>query len=180
VRLDVLVRPAKHRAVIARIETGLRLGGLALVLAATACARDDAAPAPAPSSTASPSSPPVASPAPAAPPAASPESVSITILAQGSGPEAKAGDKVSVLYVGAVGDGTRDDPSLDRAKPLVFTVGQRGVVRGVNDGVVGMKVGEKRKIVVPPSRAYGDQSSPTIPAHATLVFEVQLIGIEAK
>jgi FKBP-type peptidyl-prolyl cis-trans isomerase FkpA len=62
----------------------------------------------------------------------------------------------------------------------MFTVGQRGVVKGMSQGVLGMKVGETRKIVVPPSLAYGSRSSDKIPPNSTLTYEVELLGIEMK
>jgi FKBP-type peptidyl-prolyl cis-trans isomerase len=112
---------------------------------------------------------------------AAPEAVvGTTVLVEGTGPACKKGDKVAVHYVGTLLDGSKFASSRDSNQPLTFTVGQRGIVRGMSQGVLGMKVGEKRKIVVPPSLAYGERSNDKIPPNSTLVYEVELLGIEAK
>jgi FKBP-type peptidyl-prolyl cis-trans isomerase len=106
--------------------------------------------------------------------------VGITVLAPGTGPAARQGDKVAVHYTASLADGTQFASSRDKNEPLVFTVGGRGIVKGMSQGVAGMKVGEKRRLVVPPSLAYGERSSATIPANSTLVYEVELLGIEPR
>jgi FKBP-type peptidyl-prolyl cis-trans isomerase len=106
--------------------------------------------------------------------------VGITILAEGTGPTARPGDKVAVHYTASLTDGTQFASSRDKNEPLVFTIGGRGIVKGMSLGVSGMKVGEKRRLVVPPSLAYGERSSTTIPANSTLVYEVELLGIQPK
>jgi FKBP-type peptidyl-prolyl cis-trans isomerase len=111
---------------------------------------------------------------------AGPASVVTTVITPGVGPVAKTGDKVSVHYVGTLLDGTKFASSRDSNQPLMFTLGQRGIVKGMNQGVLGMKVGETRRIVVPPSLAYGERSSPTIPPNSTLTYEVELLGIQMK
>jgi len=109
-----------------------------------------------------------------------PAAITTTILTPGSGPAAKPGDKVAVHYVGTLLDGTKFASSRDKNEPLIFTIGQRGIVKGLNQGVQGMKVGETRKIVVPPGLAYKERSNDKIPPNSTLVYEVELLGIEAK
>jgi FKBP-type peptidyl-prolyl cis-trans isomerase len=111
---------------------------------------------------------------------AGPAAVVTTVMTAGIGPVAKTGDKVSVHYVGTLLDGTKFASSRDSNQPLMFTLGQRGIVKGMNQGVLGMRVGETRRIVVPPSLAYGERSSPTIPPNSTLTYEVELLGIETK
>lgn len=97
----------------------------------------------------------------------------------GSGAEATAGKKVSVNYVGTLTNGTKFDSSYDRNQPFSFTLGSGQVIKGWDDGVVGMKVGGKRKLVIPADLAYGDSSpSAAIPPNSTLVFEIELLGVE--
>ena len=99
----------------------------------------------------------------------------------GTGPEAKAGDHVSVHYTGRLLDGTKFDSSLDRNEPFDFTLGAGQVIKGWDQGVAGMKKGGKRKLTIPSELAYGKAGSPPkIPPDATLVFDVELLGIEGK
>jgi FKBP-type peptidyl-prolyl cis-trans isomerase len=101
-----------------------------------------------------------------------------TDLALGKGAEAKTGSKVSVHYVGTLADGKEFDSSRKRGKPFVFTLGQGSVIRGWDQGVVGMKVGGKRKLVIPSALAYGPQGRPPIiPPNATLTFEIELVEV---
>jgi FKBP-type peptidyl-prolyl cis-trans isomerase FkpA len=96
----------------------------------------------------------------------------------GKGPEAKAGDKVKVHYTGRLLDGTQFDSSLDRKEPFEFTLGQGGVIKGWDEGVVGMKKGGKRKLTIPSDKAYGKAGSPPkIPADAPLEFDIELLEI---
>ena len=99
-------------------------------------------------------------------------------LSPGSGPAVKSGDKVKVHYTGTLLDGTKFDSSLDRAEPFEFTVGAGGVIKGWDEGVVGMKKGGKRKLTIPSDKAYGKRGSPPkIPPDAPLVFEIELLEI---
>jgi peptidylprolyl isomerase len=100
-------------------------------------------------------------------------------LVVGSGPEAKSGNTVSVHYTGWLADGTKFDSSLDRGTPFEFTLGAGQVIKGWDEGVVGMKVGGKRQLIIPPQLAYGSSGAgSTIPPNATLTFEVQLLEIK--
>ena len=99
-------------------------------------------------------------------------------LTVGTGTEATAGKTVSVHYTGRLTDGTKFDSSLDRGDPFSFRLGAGQVIRGWDEGVVGMKVGGSRKLTIPPEMAYGDRGFPgLIPPGSTLVFEVELLGV---
>jgi FKBP-type peptidyl-prolyl cis-trans isomerase FkpA len=99
-------------------------------------------------------------------------------LAIGDGSEATTGQKVSVHYTGTLTDGSKFDSSHDRGTPFVFQLGAGQVIRGWDQGVPGMKVGGKRRLTVPPEMAYGARGfPPVIPANATLIFEVELVGV---
>lgn len=98
-------------------------------------------------------------------------------LTVGSGDEVKDGDKVRVHYNGTLLDGTKFDSSLDRGEPFEFTVGAGEVIDGWDQGLLGMKVGGKRKLTIPSSMGYGETGSGSIPPNAGLVFEVELLEI---
>jgi len=100
-------------------------------------------------------------------------------LEVGKGPAAKDGDAVNVHYTGWLLDGTKFDSSRDRDQPFSFTLGQGGVIKGWDKGVVGMKAGGKRELVIPPDLAYGKRGSPPkIPPNAPLKFDIELLKIE--
>ena len=101
-----------------------------------------------------------------------------TDLAVGTGDEAVAGKTVSVHYVGTLTDGTKFDSSRDRNEPFEFVLGTGQVIKGWDQGVAGMKVGGKRKLVIPPDLGYGARANGKIPANSTLVFEVELLGVK--
>lgn len=99
-------------------------------------------------------------------------------LTVGDGDEAKAGHNVQVHYTGWLTDGTKFDSSLDRGTPFGFELGGGMVIRGWDEGVQGMKIGGKRKLVIPPDLGYGPRGAGgVIPPNATLVFEVELLGL---
>ena len=99
-------------------------------------------------------------------------------LIVGTGKEAKAGDQVTVNYVGVLYKGGKEfDASWKRKEPFQFTLGQGAVIKGWDQGVVGMKVGGRRELVIPSELAYGKTGSPpAIPANAPLVFVIDLLG----
>ena len=102
----------------------------------------------------------------------------IETLQEGAGPEAKNGDVVSVHYTGYLTNGQVFDSSIGRGEPFSFTLGGGQVIKGWDQGVLGMKVGEKRKLTIPSDLAYGKEgASGVIPPDATLVFEVELLKI---
>jgi peptidylprolyl isomerase/FKBP-type peptidyl-prolyl cis-trans isomerase FkpA len=99
-------------------------------------------------------------------------------LQVGSGDEAVSGKMVEVHYTGWLTDGSKFDSSLDRGKPFSFALGGGQVIQGWDRGVVGMKVGGKRKLTIPGELAYGERGfSNVIPPNATLVFEVELLSV---
>ncbi len=100
-------------------------------------------------------------------------------LKVGEGAEAKTGKSVMVDYVGTLVDGTKFDSSYDRREPFPFKIGAGKVIQGWEEGVVGMKVGGKRKLIIPPDLGYGEPGAPPrIPPNATLVFEVELLAVQ--
>jgi len=99
-------------------------------------------------------------------------------LQVGNGDEAVAGASVTVHYEGWLPDGTKFDSSRDRAQPFTFQLGAGFVIPGWDEGVAGMLVGGVRKLVIPPTLAYGAGGSPpVIPPNATLVFDVELLDV---
>lgn len=112
-------------------------------------------------------------------PAETDEKVTIETLKQGTGSAvSKEGDLLEVHYTGTLANGTKFDSSLDRNEPFSFTLGAQEVISGWDQGLVGMKIGEKRKLTIPPSLGYGDQAmGETIPANSVLIFEVELLSI---
>ena len=109
----------------------------------------------------------------------SPEGLVIEDKAVGTGIEAVAGKTVSVDYVGTLENGTKFDSSYDRGTPIEFVLGTGRVIKGWDMGIAGMKVGGKRRLVIPADLAYGDRAvGGVIPANAVLVFEVELVGVK--
>ncbi len=95
----------------------------------------------------------------------------------GTGAEAVAGKKVTVEYTGTFTDGKKFDSSKDHREPFSFTLGAGEVIKGWDEGVLGMKIGGKRKLTVPPGFAYGDRVMGVIPANATLIFDIELLKV---
>jgi len=99
-------------------------------------------------------------------------------ILEGTGAQPKAGDSVSVHYTGWLKSGQKFDSSHDRGQPLVFLLGRGRVIKGWYEGVASMKVGGKRKLIIPAHLGYGDRGAGgVIPPGATLIFEVELVGI---
>ncbi|MDD5711090.1 MAG: FKBP-type peptidyl-prolyl cis-trans isomerase [Candidatus Colwellbacteria bacterium] len=103
--------------------------------------------------------------------------VGIEIIREGGGEVIVKGNVAIVHYVGTLMDGTEFDSSLDRGEPLLFTLGAGQVIPGWEQGVEGMRIGEKRRLIIPPELAYGTIGTPDgpIPPNATLIFEIELL-----
>jgi FKBP-type peptidyl-prolyl cis-trans isomerase len=125
-----------------------------------------------------------AAPAPAAPTSSveAPTSLVKEDVKVGDGAEAKSGDTVKVHYTGRLlKTNAKFDSSLDRGDPFEFQLGGGNVIKGWDEGVVGMKIGGKRKLTIPADLAYGAAGSPPkIPANAPLVFDIELLEVVEK
>ena len=165
----------------------MRIMTLAAVLClAVACEPAKPASAPVPKTTSEPAPPQKENPMPKNPAPIPAESNTVTTasglqyvdLVVGTGPSPERGQKAVVHYTGWLTDGTKFDSSVDRGQPFQFPLGMGRVIAGWDEGVATMKVGGKRKLTIPPNLGYGARgASGVIPPNATLVFEVELLGI---
>jgi FKBP-type peptidyl-prolyl cis-trans isomerase len=148
----------------------------ALLAAAAACSATPPAEPPPPTRT-------VAAPPPVAP---EPEltvtehGVGITELRPGAGRGAVAGDTLEVHYVGRLEDGTEFESSRKRGTPYRFELGAEIVIPGWDEGLVGIRVGEIRRLIVPPSMGYGPRGSGEVPPDAMLEFDIELLSLERR
>lgn len=108
-----------------------------------------------------------------------PTELTVTDEVAGEGEEVATGDTVSVLYTGMLPDGTVFDASVRHGnEPFTFTVGAGQVIQGWDQGLVGMKEGGKRRLVIPPGMAYGDRDLGVIPPNSTLIFDIELLDVQ--
>ena len=104
--------------------------------------------------------------------------IQVEKIHEGTGATPKAGDRVSVHYTGWLQNGKKFDSSRDRGQPFTFTLGVGQVIKGWDQGVAGMRVGDTVKLTIPPELGYGARGAGgVIPPGATLIFEVELLGI---
>lgn len=100
-------------------------------------------------------------------------------LVAGNGAEAKAGQQATVHYTGWLPDGSKFDSSKDRNDPFAFRLAARQVIAGWDEGVAGMKIGGRRRLVLPPALGYGVRGAPPdIPPSSVLIFDVELLGVK--
>jgi peptidylprolyl isomerase len=95
----------------------------------------------------------------------------------GEGEEARTGQTVSVHYTGWLTNGREFDSSRGRGQPFSFGLGRGQVIRGWDEGVAGMRVGGRRRLIIPPELGYGARGSGPIPGNSTLLFTVELLGV---
>ena len=108
-----------------------------------------------------------------------PSGLKYTDVVMGTGPSPRPGQSVTVNYTGRLGDGTVFDSSLPNNTPLTFVIGTGGVIKGWDEGVMTMKVGGKRRLIIPPQLGYGPAGrSPMIPGNATLHFDIELLDVK--
>lgn len=108
------------------------------------------------------------------------EELIITETHKGEGIDAQKGHRISVHYEGRLEDGTIFDSSYKRGQPIEFILGKGHVIKGWDDGLLGLKVGGKRTLTIPPHLGYGDRGAGrVIPPNATLIFDVECVHIEA-
>jgi peptidylprolyl isomerase len=100
-------------------------------------------------------------------------------VVEGTGATPKTGQTVSVHYTGTLENGTKFDSSVDRGQPYEFRLGTGAVIKGWDEGLASMKVGGKRKLIIPPALGYGPRGNgPSIPPNSILLFDVELMGVK--
>jgi peptidylprolyl isomerase len=159
-------------------------GGTAVPTTLLGTRPPNATPRPSPAAARASASPAAASSLPTVPPGTPdlttlPDGLKYQDITVGSGAQPTSGQKVTVNYTGWLENGTKFDSSLDRNMPFTFTLGQGQVIKGWDEGVAPMKMGGKRRLVIPAALAYGASGRPpTIPPNATLIFDIDLLSAQ--
>jgi peptidylprolyl isomerase len=124
--------------------------------------------------------PKVNAPCPASLSTTTPSGLTYIITRHGTGQQLKAGDTVSVHYTGLLTNGTKFDSSLDRNQPFEFRLGIGQVIKGWDEGIVRLRVGDQATLIIPPQLGYGAKGAgDVIPPAATLIFIVEVVGVKA-
>jgi peptidylprolyl isomerase len=110
-------------------------------------------------------------------PTVQPDGLQIFLIQAGQGTTAESGMRVFVQYTGWFEDGTKFDSSLDAGPPFEVVLGRGNVIQGWDEGIPGMRVGEKRRLIIPPELAYGEEGFGAIPPNATLTFDIELVDV---
>ncbi len=139
---------------------------------------DDGAAPPIVSASPTPASVDTGPPPVAGEPTFSETGLGIIDIETGTGETPEAGQTLAVHYTGWLSDGTKFDSSLDRGTPFEFPLGAGQVIPGWDEGVTTMKVGGKRRLIIPPELAYGEQGRPSIPPNSELTFDIELLEIK--
>lgn len=107
-----------------------------------------------------------------------PSGLKVEMIKEGTGPQPKPGQTVTVHYTGTLIDGKKFDSSRDRNDPISFPLGQGRVIPGWDEGIALLKIGSRAKLTIPPQLGYGARGTPggPIPPNATLIFDVELLG----
>jgi len=108
------------------------------------------------------------------------QAITVTTTTEGTGDAVAAGDKIEVHYNGLFLNGAKFDSSYDRKQPFAVTVEETRLIKGFTQGLIGMKLGEKRRVEIPPTLGYGESQRGPIPASSTLVFELELMKLTKK
>lgn len=106
-----------------------------------------------------------------------PSGLKIAVMKEGKGDPVKNGMRVRVNYTGWLKDGTKFDSTVDKGKPFEFEIGAGNVIKGWEEGLLGMKPGERRQLVIPANLAYGNSKSGKIPPGSILIFNIEAVGI---
>jgi peptidylprolyl isomerase len=164
------------------VKASALIFAVCLALGVAACGGDDSTTGSTEAATTaaeSPSSTEKAKPTVTVPKGAPPKKLEVKDLEEGTGAEAKAGDEVTVQYVGvSYKNGKEFDASWDRGEPFTFQLGAGMVIPGWDQGVEGMKVGGRRELIIPPELAYGPEGSPpAIGPNETLIFVIDLLEV---
>ena len=113
-------------------------------------------------------------------PTVQPDGLQIFLIRAGQGDTAEPGMRVFIQYTGWLEDGTKFLSTLDAGPPISVVMGRGNLPEGLEEGIAGMKVGEKRRLIVPPELGYGEEGFGSVPPNATLTFDIELVDVEQE